>query len=56
MEKKRIAWLDVIKCLAILIVIDLHVLKICGVEHYSVLSSQMMYAPVMPLFFFVSRV
>ena len=54
MEKKRIAYLDVIKCLAILIVIDLHVLKRCGVEHYDVLSSQMLYAPVMPLFFFVS--
>lgn len=54
MEKKRIAYLDVIKCLAILIVIDLHVLKRCGVEHYDALSSQMLYAPVLPLFFFVS--
>lgn len=54
MEKKRIAWLDVLKCLAILIVVNLHVLKRCGVEHYDVLSSQMLYAPVMPLFFFVS--
>ena len=54
MEKKRIAYLDAIKCLAILIVLDLHVLKRCGVEHYDVLSSQMLYAPVMPLFFFVS--
>lgn len=54
MEKKRIAYLDAIKCLAILIVLDLHVLKICGVGHYNVLSSQMIYAPVMPLFFFVS--
>lgn len=54
MEKKRIAYLDVIKCLAILIVIYLHILKRCGVEHYDVLSSQMLYAPVMPLFFFVS--
>ena len=53
-EKKRIAYLDVIKCLAILIVIDLHVLKLCGVGHYEALSSQMMYAPVMPLFFFIS--
>lgn len=54
MEKKRIAYLDVIKCLAILIILDLHVLKRCGVEHYDALSSQMLYAPVLPLFFFVS--
>ena len=54
MEKKRTAYLDAIKCLAILIVLDLHVLKRCGVGHYDVLSSQMLYAPVMPLFFFVS--
>lgn len=54
MEKKRIAYLDVLKCLAILIVVNLHVLKLCGVEHYDALSSQMLYAPVMPLFFFVS--
>ena len=54
MEKKRIAYLDAIKCLAILIVLDLHILNLCGVEHYAALSSQMMYAPVMPLFFFVS--
>ncbi len=54
MEKKRIAYLDAIKCLAILIVVDLHVLNLCGVEHYDALSSQMLYAPVMPLFFFVS--
>lgn len=54
MEKKRIAYLDAINCLAILIVVNLHVLKRCGVGHYEVLSSQMIYAPVMPLFFFVS--
>ena len=54
MEKKRIAYLDAIKCLAILIVLDLHVLNLSGVEHYDALSSQMLYAPVMPLFFFVS--
>ena len=54
MEKKRIAYLDAIKCLAIMIVIDLHVLKLCGVNHYDALSSQMIYAPVLPLFFFVS--
>ena len=54
MEKKRIAYLDAIKCLAILIVIDLHILAGNGFEHYDSLSSQMLYAPVMPLFFFVS--
>ena len=54
MEKKRIAYLDAIKCLAILIVIDLHVLNLNGFKHYDSLSSQMLYAPVMPLFFFVS--
>ncbi len=54
MEKKRIAYIDVVKCLAIFIVIDLHILKLCGIGHYDVLSSQMLYAPVLPLFFFVS--
>ena len=54
MKKERIAYLDAIKCLAILIVIDLHILKLSGVNHYDALSSQMLYAPVMPLFFFVS--
>lgn len=54
MEKKRIAYLDAIKCLAILIVVDLHVLSHGGIDPYNVLSSQMLYAPVMPLFFFVS--
>ena len=54
MEKKRIAYLDAIKCLAILIVIDLHILNLNGFKHYDSLSSQMLYAPVMPLFFFVS--
>ena len=54
MEKKRIAYLDAIKCLAILIVIDLHILNLNGFKHYESLSSQMLYAPVMPLFFFVS--
>lgn len=54
MEKKRIAYLDAIKCLAILMVIDLHILSGNGFKHYDNLVSQMMYAPVMPLFFFVS--
>jgi peptidoglycan/LPS O-acetylase OafA/YrhL len=54
MEKKRIAYLDAIKCLAILMVIDLHILAENGFKPYENLASQMMYAPVMPLFFFVS--
>lgn len=54
MEKKRIAYLDAIKCLAILLVIDLHVLDLNGFKPYENLASQMLYAPVMPLFFFVS--
>lgn len=54
MEKKRIAYLDALKCLAILLVIDLHVLEGNGFKPYENLASQMLYAPVMPLFFFVS--
>ena len=54
MEKKRIAYLDVIKCLAILIVIDLHILNLNGFKNNESMSSQMLYAPVMPLFFYVS--
>lgn len=54
MEKKRIAYLDAIKCLAILLVLDLHILAVNGFKPYENLASQMMYAPVMPLFFFVS--
>lgn len=54
MEKKRIAYLDAIKCLSILMVIDLHVLEGNGFKPYENLASQMMYAPVMPSFFFVS--
>ncbi|MBR2151541.1 MAG: acyltransferase [Prevotella sp.] len=54
MEKKRIAYLDALKCLAILLVIDLHIMAVNGFKPYENLASQMMYAPVMPLFFFVS--
>jgi peptidoglycan/LPS O-acetylase OafA/YrhL len=54
MEKKRIAYLDALKCLAILLVIDLHILAVNGFKPYENLASQMLYAPVMPLFFFVS--
>jgi len=54
MEKKRIAYLDALKCLAILLVIDLHIMAVNGFKPYENLASQMLYAPVMPLFFFVS--
>ena len=54
MEKKRIAYLDAIKCLAILLVIDIHIRSGNGFKPYDTLSAQMLYAPVMPLFFFVS--
>ena len=54
MEKKRIAYLDAIKCLAILLVIDIHVRSGNGFKPYDALSAQMIYAPTMPLFFFVS--
>ena len=54
MEKKRIAYLDAIKCLAILLVIEGHVRATNGFKPYDSLSGQMLYAPVMPLFFFVS--
>lgn len=54
MEKKRIAYLDAIKCLAILLVIDDHIRAINGFGPYESLSAQMIYAPILPLFFFVS--
>lgn len=54
MEKKRIAYLDAIKCLAILLVIDIHVRSGNGFKPYDTLSAQMLYAPAIPLFFFVS--
>lgn len=54
MEKKRIAYLDTMKCLGILIVIHLHITGSNGYEHYDHLSTQMIYAIVMPLFFFIS--
>ncbi len=54
MEKKRIAYLDALKCLGILIVIDLHIMYYMGFMPYDFLPNQMLYAPVMPLFFFVS--
>lgn len=54
MEKKRIAYLDAIKCLAILMVIDDHIRATNGFGPYESLSAQMIYAPILPLFFFVS--
>lgn len=54
MEKKRIAYLDAIKCLAILMVIDDHIRATNGFDPYESLSGQMIYAPILPLFFFVS--
>lgn len=54
MEKKRIAYLDAIKCLAILMVIDNHIRATNGFGPYESLSAQMIYAPQLPLFFFVS--
>ena len=54
MEKKRIAYLDGLKCLAILLMIDIHVRSGNGFKPYDTLSAQLIYAPVLPLFFFVS--
>lgn len=54
MEKKRIAYLDALKCLAILMMIDIHVRSGNGFKPYDSLSAQMIYAPILPLFFFVS--
>lgn len=54
MEKKRIAYLDVLKCLAIMMVIDGHVRTYNGFETYESLSSQLVWAPRIPLFFFIS--
>ncbi len=54
MEKKRIVYLDAIKCLAMLLVIDDHVRAVNGFEPYGSLSGQMIYAPILPLFFFAS--
>lgn len=54
MEKKRIAYLDALKCLAMLLVIDIHVRSGNGFKSYDTLSAQMIYAPAVPLFFFAS--
>ncbi|MBQ6769856.1 MAG: acyltransferase [Bacteroidales bacterium] len=54
MEKKRIAYLDALKCLAILMVIDVHVRNLNGFRAYESLSAMMINAPFLPIFFFVS--
>ena len=54
MGKKRIAYLDALKCLAILIIIDWHVRNGNGFRPYDSLSALMLYAPTLPIFFFVS--
>lgn len=54
MEKKRIAYLDALKCLAILMVIDGHVRTANGFETYDSLSALLMWAPRLPIFFFIS--
>ncbi|MBO4906889.1 MAG: acyltransferase [Bacteroidaceae bacterium] len=54
MEKKRIAYLDVLKCLAILMMVDIHIRSGNGFKPYETLSAQMIYAPLLPIFFLVS--
>lgn len=54
MEKERIAYLDALKCLAILLMIDIHVRSSNGFSAYESLSAQLIYAPTLPIFFFVS--
>lgn len=54
MEKKRIAYLDALKCLAILIVIDNHIRNLNGFEAYDSLSGTMLKAVSLPIFFFIS--
>lgn len=54
MEKKRIVYLDVLKCLAILMLLDVHVRSGNGFKPYDTLSAQLIYAPIIPMFFFVS--
>lgn len=54
MEKKRIGYLDALKCLGILMVIDWHVRSVNGFTPYESLSALMIYSFALPLFFFVS--
>lgn len=54
MEKKRIAYLDALKCLGILMVVDWHVRNGNGFKPYGSLSALMIYSFALPVFFFVS--
>lgn len=54
-RKERLAYLDALKCLGILLVISGHVQFFgMGIEAYDSLSTLMLYSFNMPLFFFVS--
>lgn len=54
MEKKRVAYLDALKGLCMLIVVDGHIMTGNGFETYGSMSQQLLYAFVLPAFFFVS--
>jgi fucose 4-O-acetylase-like acetyltransferase len=54
MEKKRIAYLDALKCLGILMVLDWHIRSLNGFTPYESLSALMIYSFALPVFFFVS--
>ena len=50
----RIAYLDALKCIGILLVIEGHVRGAFGIQVYDTLSGLMLYSFDMPIFFFVS--
>ena len=54
MEKKRIAYLDALKGLCILCVVEGHVLSTNGFKPYDSLSSMMLYSFGLPIFFVIS--
>lgn len=54
MGEKRIAYLDALKCLGILMVIDWHIRSLNGFTPYESLSALMIYSFALPVFFFVS--
>lgn len=54
MEKKRIAYLDALKALCIVLVVEGHVLKANGYGPYDSLSSLMLYSFALPIFFVIS--
>ena len=54
MEKKRIAYLDALKCIGILMVLDWHIRSLNGFTPYGSLSALMIYSFALPVFFFVS--